>query len=177
MASIEISYKVGADTQVRIGYKKADTDYNFTYLSSYLSFSDSPYTIDKLSIGSYEVEITPTKDTCNGRIFGTPQVIRAEAANPNTIIADVLIGIDSNKNVYFSVELSEKITGSLTITGTYTIASVTTNYSVTIPSGSKTYATVLNITTYTQLDKYCYSTVNPSTINGKTVSLTSISSC
>lgn len=177
MAEIQISFKLPADRKIRVGYKKKGTNYPFTYLSHYLSWNDSPYTISSLEEGSYVVELTTATASCLNNPCGTPQLIEATAADPNTIYTNISIGVDAANNVFFSADFSEIITSSVTISGSYVISGQTKTYSVIIPEGVNAYNQIIDTTYFTQVDNYCYSSIHPSIINNKTISIQNTPTC
>jgi hypothetical protein len=77
MASITINYTIPFGASLRIGYRIQSSSSAFTYLTTYPSYNDSPYTFDGLPVGNYEVELTAICPNCTGGVFGEPQVYPA----------------------------------------------------------------------------------------------------
>jgi len=177
MAKLEITYTISPTQRVRLGYRPAFTSLPFTYISPFLTYDQSPYIIDNIEEGSWEVELTTASSGCTITPCGTPVRVVATAGDPNTIHSQVQIGIDSNSNVYFSVTFSEVMPSSVTISGTYTIGGNTTPYSVIVPSNISAYNKLINTTTFTSVDSYCYTTISPSVVNNKNVTIDNILPC
>lgn len=77
MANITINYTIPFGASVRIGYRIQASSSAFTYLTNYPTYNDSPYIIDGLPIGNYEVELTTICPNCTGGVFGEPQIYPA----------------------------------------------------------------------------------------------------
>ncbi len=77
MASLDITYTIPFGASVRVGYRQTGSSDPFTYISHYPTYNESPYTIDGLPVGLYEVEITTICPNCSGNTFGDPLVIQA----------------------------------------------------------------------------------------------------
>lgn len=77
MATITVNYSIPFGASIRIGYRQVASSNPFTYLNNFPTYNDSPYTIDGLPIGNYEVELTTICPNCSGGAFGEPQVYPA----------------------------------------------------------------------------------------------------
>jgi hypothetical protein len=79
MASLTINYTVDFGASVRIGYRIIASGGAYTYLNNYPSYNQSPYTINGIPFGTYEVEITTVCANCSGGVYSDPVVITAQA--------------------------------------------------------------------------------------------------
>lgn len=79
MASITINYSIPFGASIRIGYRIASSSSPFTYLSSFPSYNQSPYTISGLPASNYEVELTTICPNCTGGVFADPAVYPAQS--------------------------------------------------------------------------------------------------
>lgn len=77
MATITVNYTIPFGASIRIGYRIQASSSAFSYLPNYPSYNDSPYTINGLPIGNYEVELTTICPNCTGGVFGEPQIYPA----------------------------------------------------------------------------------------------------
>lgn len=76
MASITVNYTIPFAASVKIGYRITGT-IPFTYVTPYPDYTQSPYTITGLAIGSYDVELTTICANCSGGNPGVPIVFPA----------------------------------------------------------------------------------------------------
>lgn len=74
MASITINYTISFGASLRIGYRIQNSSSAFTYVTTFPTYNQSPYTISGLAIGNYEVELTTICPNCTGGVF-SDQVI------------------------------------------------------------------------------------------------------
>jgi hypothetical protein len=77
MAQITINYSIPFGSSIRIGYRIQASSDPFTYVPGFPSYNDSPYTINGLALGNYEVELTTICPNCSGGIFASPVVYPA----------------------------------------------------------------------------------------------------
>lgn len=77
MASITINYTIPFGASLRVGYRIQSSSSAFTYVGTYPSYNDSPYTISGLPVGNYEVELTTICPSCSGGIFAAPTIYPA----------------------------------------------------------------------------------------------------
>lgn len=64
---------------MRVGYRIQNSSAAFTYLTTYPTYNESPFTFDGLALGTYEVELTTVCPSCSGGIFSEPTIYPAEA--------------------------------------------------------------------------------------------------
>lgn len=79
MASITIHYGLAFGASLRVGYRIQNSSSAFTYLTTFPTYNDSPFTFDGLALGNYEVELTTICPSCSGGIFSDPEVYPAQA--------------------------------------------------------------------------------------------------
>lgn len=78
MASLTINYSIPFGASIRIGYRIQNTSTPFTYIDTFPTYNDSPFTISDLAANNnYEVELTTICPNCSGGVFGTPVVFPA----------------------------------------------------------------------------------------------------
>lgn len=77
MASITINYTIPFGASVRIGYRIQASSTAFTYLTTFPTYNDSPYTISGLPVGNYEVELSTICPNCTGGVFSEPVIFPA----------------------------------------------------------------------------------------------------
>jgi len=77
MASITVNYTIAYGSSLRIGYRPASSSVPYTYLTTYPSYNDSPYTFDGIPLGIYEVELTTICPNCSGGVYSNPVVVQA----------------------------------------------------------------------------------------------------
>ena len=77
MATITINYTIPFGASLRIGYRIQASSSAFTYLTTYPTYNDSPYSFSGLPVGNYEVELTTICPNCTGGVFGEPQIYPA----------------------------------------------------------------------------------------------------
>lgn len=79
MASITIHYGLSFGASLRVGYRIQNSSAAFTYLTTYPTYNDSPFTFDGLALGNYEVELTTICPSCSGGVFSDATVYPAQA--------------------------------------------------------------------------------------------------
>lgn len=79
MASITVNYSIPFGSSIRIGYRVASSSSPFTYLTTFPTYNDSPYTINSLPASNYEVELTTICPNCTGGVFANPVVFQAQS--------------------------------------------------------------------------------------------------
>lgn len=79
MASITIDYSLPFGASLRVGYRIQNSSAAFTYLTTFPTYNDSPFTFDGLALGNYEVELTTLCPSCSGGVFSDPVIYPAEA--------------------------------------------------------------------------------------------------
>lgn len=77
MASITVNYTIPFGASIRIGYRAQSSSSPFTYLTTFPTYNDSPYTFSGIAAGDYEVELTTICPSCSGGKFGEPVVYPA----------------------------------------------------------------------------------------------------
>lgn len=77
MASITVNYTIPFGASMRIGYRIQSSSSAFTYLTTFPTYNDSPYTFSGLPVGNYEVELTTICPNCSGGAYASPEVFPA----------------------------------------------------------------------------------------------------
>lgn len=77
MASVTVNYTIPFGSSIRIGYRIQGSSSAFTYINTYPTYNDSPFTFSGLALGTYEVELTTICPNCTGGIFGEPVIYPA----------------------------------------------------------------------------------------------------
>ena len=77
MASITVNYTIPFGASLRIGYRIENSSSAFTYLTTFPTYNESPYTFSGLPVGNYEVELTTVCPNCTGGVFADPVIFPA----------------------------------------------------------------------------------------------------
>jgi hypothetical protein len=77
MATIRVDYTIPFGTSIRIGYRLRNTSNPFVYINPFPNYSQSPYNIEDLPLGDYEVELTSVCPNCTGANYGDPVIYPA----------------------------------------------------------------------------------------------------
>lgn len=77
MAVLTINYTIPFGASLRVGYRIQNSSSPFTYVTTYPTYNQSPYTISGLAIGNYEVELTTICPNCGGGVFAEPAIYPA----------------------------------------------------------------------------------------------------
>jgi len=77
MAKLTVNYTIPSLTSIRIGYRISGSSTPFTYVAPNPTYLDSPYLIDGIPAGDYELELTTICSNCSTP--SDPVVIQAES--------------------------------------------------------------------------------------------------
>jgi len=79
MAQIVVNYTIPNGATIRIGYRVQNSSQAFIYPTPYPDYTMSPYMINNIPLGTYEVELTTICPNCSGGVFGQPVIYPAVA--------------------------------------------------------------------------------------------------
>lgn len=152
MGYIEVTYTIPSLERVRVGYRPLHSTDPFTYLGRYLGYNESPYTIDNLPLGSYEVELTAVKGECGG-LCGEPKVS----------IAIVKLPESTTTTTTSSTTSSTSTTSSSTTTSTTTLVPLEVRWDIfTSDPGEPDSVILTRSFTISHLEKYTIPTSDTS---------------
>lgn len=77
MATITINYSIDPNQLLRVGYRLRNSGNPFVYTNPFPGYSQSPYLINSLALGNYEVELTKVCPNCTGSTYGDPVIYPA----------------------------------------------------------------------------------------------------
>lgn len=77
MAALTFNFTIPFGTSLRVGYVPYGSSGPYTYIATYPSYSDSPYTLTVPNPGLYNLELTTVCPSCSGAGFSTPYVVNA----------------------------------------------------------------------------------------------------
>lgn len=80
MATIKFNYTIPFGASLRVGYKLQSSSDPYTYLSTYPSYNDSPFSFDGISVGTYQLELTTICNSCSGSKYSDAYVVSNVAA-------------------------------------------------------------------------------------------------
>lgn len=79
MADIKFNYSIPFGTSLRVGYKIVNTSGPYTYVTYYPTYNESPYTIEDIAPGNYQIELVTVCPNCGGAYYSDPYILEAQA--------------------------------------------------------------------------------------------------
>lgn len=79
MPFIEFNYSIPFNSSLRVGYRLAGSSGPYTYISSFPTYAESPYTLTVPLVTLYEIELSTMCPSCSGSVPSDTYIFQANA--------------------------------------------------------------------------------------------------